>query len=56
MDYGADYIISSTRFVTLVDMKPSNPDTSYLIEIAKGLKPVRLFVSVTWNWKVYDLA
>ena len=37
-DSGADYSFISTKFVTLIDMKPSNLNSSYLIEIANGKK------------------
>ncbi|KAJ9552347.1 hypothetical protein OSB04_016392 [Centaurea solstitialis] len=37
-DTGAAYCFVSTKFVTLMDMKPSNLDSSIMVEIASGQK------------------
>ncbi|KAJ9564395.1 hypothetical protein OSB04_000361, partial [Centaurea solstitialis] len=37
-DTGADYSFVSTKFVTLTGMKPSNLDSSIMVEIASGQK------------------
>ena len=37
-DSGADYSFISTKFATLIDMKPSNMNSSYVIEITNGEK------------------